>query len=219
MKGQLALNFHLATEATFYNYIGHAAEKISALSGLVYLCGPSQSGRSHLLQALCHTANSNKKSAIYIERLWDQGVELLNGLESISVITIDDIDNVIGDPDWELALFHLINAVKDKKGCLVLSAKTPANRLSVNLTDLRSRLVSAVAVYTDHLSDPDKLRALQRRAESRGYTLDDDVARFLLGRVPRSMGSLMEVLGQIELATLVQQRKVTIPLVKRTLGL
>ena len=74
-------------------------------------------------------------------------------------------------------------------------------------------------MHTDSLSDQEKLQALQKRALSRGYTLDEDVARFLLGRVARSIGSLMEVLDQIELETLIQQRKVTIPLVKRILGL
>ena len=219
MTGQLALNFRLESDATFYNYVGQAAAKISALTGLVYLWGPAQSGCSHLLQALCHAANAKKKSAIYLERLWEHEVELLNGLEAMSVITIDDIDKVIGDSDWELALFHLINAVKDKQGCLVLSAKIPPDRLAVDLIDLRSRLISAVTVHTDSLSDQEKLQALQRRAQSRGYTLEKDVARFLLGRVARSIGSLMEVLDQIELETLIQQRKVTIPLVKRILGL
>ena len=144
---------------------------------------------------------------------------MLNGLEAMSVIAIDDVDKVIGDSKWELALFHLINAVKDKKGCLVLGAKTPPNLLAVDLNDLRSRLVSAVTVRTDLLTDQEKLQALQRRAQFRGYALDDDVAQFLLVRVKRNMRSLMEALEQIELETLIHQRKVTIPLVKKTLGL
>ena len=69
------------------------------------------------------------------------------------------------------------------------------------------------------LTDQEKLQALQRRAQFRGYALDDDVAHFLLVRVKRNMRSLMEALEQIELETLIHQRKVTIPLVKKTLGL
>ena len=219
MIGQLAFNFRLASDATFCNYIGHAAAKISALTGLIYLWGPAQTGCSHLLQALCHASNKKRKPAIYLERLWEHDEALLNGLEVMSVIAIDDIDKVIGDPKWELALFHLINAVKDKKGCLVLGAKTPPNRLAVDLNDLRSRLISAVTVRTDLLTDQEKLQALQRRAQFRGYALDDDVAHFLLVRVKRNMRSLMEALEQIELETLIHQRKVTIPLLKKTLGL
>ncbi|MFL2528524.1 MAG: DnaA regulatory inactivator Hda [Candidatus Azotimanducaceae bacterium] len=219
MTGQLALKFPLTSDATFGNYIGHAASKIRTLKTLAYLWGPTQSGRSHLLQALCHEANDNKRSAIYLESLWEYEAELFNGLESMSVIAVDDIDTVIGASDWELALFHLINAVSDKQGLLVVSAKVPANQLAVDLNDLRSRLSSAVAVHTDWLSDQEKLQALQKRAKFRGFTLDDDVGHFLLDRVPRNMGSLMEVLGRIELETLNQQRKATIPLVKRMLGL
>ena len=108
--------------------------------------------------------------------------------------------------------------------CCVLSkdrsvVQPNPRELAVDLNDLRSRLNSAVAVHTDWLSDQEKLQALQRRAKFRGFTLDDDVGHFLLDRLPRNMGSLMEILGRIELETMNQQRKATIPLVKRMLGL
>ena len=219
MTGQLALDFRLASDTTFDNYIGEAGAKLTALTGTGYLWGEPESGRSHLLQALCHAAREDDQSAIYLEnpRAYDPAV--LDGLESMSVIGIDDIERVLGDRDWELALFHLINAVNDRGGNLLICGSTPAKQLSVELSDLHSRLNGAVAVQTDRLSDPEKLKVLKQRARLRGFTLNDEVGQFMMGRVPRSMRTLMDMLERIEVETLVRQKKVTIPLVKETLGI
>ena len=51
MTGQLALNFPLAEDATFAHYVGDAAQRLRALSGVCYVWGEAESGCSHLLQA------------------------------------------------------------------------------------------------------------------------------------------------------------------------
>ncbi len=53
----------------------------------------------------------------------------------------------------------------------------------------------------------------------RSFTLNDEVGLYLMGRGPRSMRILMDMLERIEVETLVRQKKVTIPLVKETLGI
>ena len=219
MTGQLALDFRLASDTTLENYVGKAAAKLTVLRGIGYLWGEPESGRSHLLQALCHAASEEDRSAIYLENPRAYGPAVLDGLESMSVIGIDDIERVLGDCDWELALFHLINAVNDRGGYLVICGSRPAKRLSVELKDLRSRLNSAVAVQTDRLSDSEKLEVLKQRARLRSFTLNDEVGRYMMGRAPRSMRTLMDMLERLEVETLVRQKKVTIPLVKETLGI
>ena len=101
----------------------------------------------------------------------------------------------------------------------MICGSRPAKRLSVELKDLRSRLNSAVAVQTDRISDSEKLEVLKQRARLRSFTLNDEVGLYLMGRVPRSMRILMDMLERIEVETLVRQKKVTIPLVKETLGI
>ena len=219
MTGQLALNFPLAEDATFANYVGDAAQKLHALSGVRYVWGEAESGRSHLLQACCHTARENSQSAIYLEHPNEHDADILDDLESVAVVCIDDIDSVLADDRWQLGLFQLINAVQASHGCLVVSAHKPAKQLQCKLPDLHSRLLAAVAIETDRLSDAQKLTVLKQRAHRHGFTLNDEVGHFLMGRVPRSMRSLMSLLERIEVETLIQQKKVTIPLVKQTLGI
>ena len=219
MTGQLALNFPLAEDATFVNYVGDAAQKLRALSDVCYVWGEAESGRSHLLQACCHTARENGQSAIYLEHPAEHDADILDGLESVAVVCIDDVDSVLAADKWQLGLFQLINAVQASGGCLVFSAHKPAMQLQRMLPDLHSRLLAAVAIETDRLTDAQKLTALKQRAFRHGFTLNDEVGHFLMGRVPRSMRSLMSLLERIEVETLVRQKKVTIPLVKQTLGI
>ena len=69
------------------------------------------------------------------------------------------------------------------------------------------------------LDDQEKLRVLERRAASRGFALNEEIAKFILDRSPRDMHHLIELLGKLEVETLRQQKKLTIPFVKKTLQL
>ncbi len=219
MDSQLTLNIRLRDDATFENFIGSAAARIQGRERLYYLWGPAGSGKSHLLQALCHQVNSENGDSIYLENLKVNSTEILHSLESISLICLDDIDEILGDEKWELAMFHLMNSVKDGAARLIVSASVPAAKLTCNLPDLASRLKAAVAVETGTPGDEEKLIMLKKRANNRGFDLNDEVARFILGRAPRDMRHLIELLERLEVETLRQQKMVTIPFVKKTLQL
>ena len=57
------------------------------------------------------------------------------------------------------------------------------------------------------------------KAHSRGFYLGEDVGRFILSRASRDMPRLLDLLERIELETLRQGKRVTIPFVKQSLGL
>jgi len=65
----------------------------------------------------------------------------------------------------------------------------------------------------------EKLAALQRRAAMRGLQLPEDVGRFLLNRMARDLRTLFDVLDKLDKASLVHQRKLTIPFAKEMLHL
>ena len=219
MNSQLTLNIRLRDDATFENFIGSAAARIQGKERLHYIWGPAGSGKSHLLQALCHQVNSENGDSIYLENLKLNSAEIVQSLESFSLVCLDNIDEILGDEEWELAMFHLMNSVKDGAARLIVSASVPAAKLICNLPDLASRLKAAVAVETGTPGDEEKLIMLKKRANNRGFELNDEVARFILGRAPRNMRHLIELLGRLEVETLKQQKMVTIPFVKKTLQL
>ena len=101
----------------------------------------------------------------------------------------------------------------------MLAADVSPRNLDISLPDLQSRFSWGV-VY--HLAAPDDERRceiLQFRARQRGLELPVEVARFLVNRVPRSMDTLLELLDQLDRASLAQKRRLSIPFVKQILDL
>jgi DnaA family protein len=86
------------------------------------------------------------------------------------------------------------------------------------LRDLQSRLQSMLVFNLINLDDTDKKQALQHRAKQRGFELSDAVADYIIVRAGRGFDDLMKVLDKLDTTSLVQQRKLTVPLVKSTLN-
>ncbi|WP_164503535.1 DnaA regulatory inactivator Hda [Pleionea sediminis] len=224
---QLPLNIKLDQEVTLSSFLVGKnqilVEYLKQLSSelnceLVYLWGEPGSGKSHLLQAM---ANHQEPGSVIYLPLNELGVvpEMLQGLESFPIICIDDIQTIAGDRAWEEALFYLYNRVKDNHGNLVISASSVPAELGLNLKDLISRL-SAMAVFKiQSLSDTDKQVLLQQKAAAKGLDLGSEVAQFVLSRSSRDLRFLMNALDKLDNASLVAQRKITVPFVKDVLGL
>jgi len=62
--------------------------------------------------------------------------------------------------------------------------------------------------------DGEKLKILQYRALQRGLVLHEDAAKFLLNRLDRNMNTLIESLDLLDKASIREQRKITIPIIK-----
>lgn len=226
---QLTLAVELNDEAKFENYFAGADNQqcVNSLSSLtatkennfVYLWGAAFAGKSHLLQAVCHQAELENNAALYVS-LKDSTIlspEIFEGCHLLSVICIDDLHCVAGQPVWEQALFTLFNQLKESGTALIMSADVSAKNLNLSLPDLQSRLQSMLIFNLSNLNDSDKKQALQRRAKQRGFDLPDAVADYIIVRAGRGFDDLMKVLDTLDTTSLVQQRKLTVPLVKATL--
>jgi len=216
---QLPLNIRLRDDATLATYVGNAARRLLDTKGMVFVWGAPGTGRSHLLQAACHDARDAGESPIYLTGLAQHAAGVLDGLEQLPLVCIDDIHEILPSEAWETALFHLVNAVRDRGGRLIVSANCAPARLDVGLADLRSRLLGAASIETDNLDDSQKLAVLKQKAAVQGFDLGDEVGRFIMSRADRDVRTLMDLFAKLEIETLRRQKKVTIPFVKEVLGL
>lgn len=224
---QLSLRMWLRESATFANYVaGSNLQVITALqqacSGgserFIYLWGSDGVGKSHLLQAACHAAAEH--GSVYLP-LSEPGLapEMLEGLEQMAVVAVDNIDAIAGQREWETALFHLYNRIRDQgHGVLLIAANQPLAAVAIKLPDLRSRLAWGLVFQLHTLSDAEKLAALQQRARQRGFELSEEVGRYLLRHYQRDMSALFELLELLDQRSLAQQRRLTIPFVKEVIG-
>ncbi len=188
---------------------------------LFTIWGNSGSGKSHLLQGCCQ-AMEGKEATIYLPlhilKKW--GPESIDGLNDPAIIAIDNIDAIVADSVWEEALFHLYNRVRDNgKTILLIASKQPLSSLNIKLPDLRSRLAWGLVAQLHELNDELKISALQRHAIKRGFKLPATVAQFLITRCARNMHELHTILHRLDEASLIAQRKITVPFVKEILGI
>lgn len=227
---QLALNIQLRDDATMASFHpGLNEEALNAVMQIVvgsgepflYLWGPTGVGKTHLLQAACHKASEKNVAALYLsfENYLNFSPQMLQGIEGVSLICLDEIDNIKEQPLWEEALFHLFNRIYLQKNRLLVAAKVPPKNLKIALSDLKSRLTSGVVYQLHKLTDEQKVNALQLRALQRGLTLPTAVGQFLLNRCSRNMAELFNILESLDKASLVKQRRLTIPFVKQVLNL
>lgn len=231
---QLSLGVNLNDDATFENfYAPTATHNAMVLQGLrqqvdgsgeafVYLWGSPGCGLTHLLQAACHQAQRLGLSVQYLPLRDLAGYapdELFVGLESVDLVCLDCLPAVAGRPDWELAIFNLYNRLRDEGKRLLVAAEHGPRELALTLEDLRSRLQWGLTYQVHSLSDDDKQLALQLRARARGLELSDDVAQYIIQRLPRDTNELFWQLQRLDHASLAEQRKLTIPFVKKVLSI
>ena len=222
---QLPLDVRLADYALFEtfcngpnNAVVHALADLARTDtfSVLWLWGPPQSGKTHLLQACVNTADSEGFRAAYLPLGADSDLiaEAVSALGNLDVVCVDDVDRVAGDPQWERALFLLYESTRQRGARLVISAQQAPLHCDFTLPDLVSRFSSGATFRLQSLTDEDKLKAIQLRANWRGLNLTDDVARYLFARVDRSNSELFALLDRLDREALAAQRKLTVPFVK-----
>jgi len=187
--------------------------------GSLFLSGPDGSGKSHLLNALCHAARENGLAAFYIalKRLPEEAAASLKGLQVLDLVCVDDLDSVAGNPVWENALFGCFNEVRAGRGRLLVSSSQPLAALDLCLPDLASRLAWGVRQILRLPDDEGKLEILQQRARTLRIELPADVQNYLLKHGKRDMSSLLLALERLKDAAFAGKRKITVPLAREIL--
>ncbi len=226
MQAQLPLGIELKPSVDFNSFIaGQNTEALTRLRGeqepFVYLWGTPGCGKSHLLQAACGQASQTGRQCAYVPlaEIADFEPVLLEGLETLDLVCLDDLERLAGDQAWELALFNLFNLLREQNVQLLVSANAPPAQLPVKLRDLASRLTWGPCYQIFSLDDNGRLELLMRNAEQRGLELSPETASFLLQRIPRDIHSLTRQVEKLDQASLVAQRKLTIPFVRKVLEL
>ena len=218
---QLPLQIKLSDTATFENFFAAGNQQLLALlrdntEPCVYIWSAVPAGKTHLLQALCRE-HENHSIYLPLAEFEQYAPMILEGLEQFNVICLDDVQSIAGNAAWEEALFDLYNRAREAGSHLVVSGCATPAQLSIQLADLVSRLNWGPVFQLQSLTDEQKMLALQMRADLRGFSIPDEVARYLINHYPRDMRSLFDMLDSLDDATLQAQRKLTIPFVKQYL--
>lgn len=219
---QLLLDINPPVTASLVNYIpGRNLELLQQLKkvirgqeqeNFIYIWGGLGCGKSHLLQAVTNSFIQKKRAAVYLpcEIFPDYHIA-----HDIKCVAIDDVERL--DARSQIKLFNLYNQLRDKEHAfLIVGGSFPPSQLNFRL-DLVTRLGWGLVYQVHELSDDEKIQALRNHASERGFDLPSEIGRYLLQHNRRDLSSLMMILDALDRYSLVHQRQITVPLLRKLL--
>lgn len=223
---QTVLDMGLASGPTLQNFFPGPNEDVcqhlrlwvgNALRSPVptYLWGESGSGKTHLLRGAYRALQDQGVAAGWLDAdvLEPQAFEA-----SWQVILLDDV-HAYSAVQQHAAFNWFVNATAPADGrqrWVLAAGDRPPSDLPLR-EDLRTRLGWGHVYQLQLLDEPQRRAVLRQHAEDRGVFLKDEVMDFILTRFSRDLGSLVQLLDQLDLYALQTQRPITIPLIKSML--
>jgi DnaA family protein len=219
---QLVLDLAEPAIPTLDNFeLGDNAEVLSALhawldhaspGASVYLWGPPGSGKSHLLRAAIAAAAAGGRSAHYLGTGSPAAAQPLRA----DWLAVDDIQAL--DAVAQAALFTWLDRAAAGDLRLLAAGDNAPSGLRLR-ADVRTRIGAALVLQVKPLSDEDKVQALRRHADGRGFELTPEGAQYLLRYARRDLPSLMALLDAADRYSLQTRRGVSVPLLREVLQL
>jgi len=223
---QIALDIGLAPGPTLKNFF--AGPNQAALQHMqlwvgsdkrspvpTYVWGESGSGKTHLLRAVQATLRDQGSPVGWM----DAGVAEPTAFDELwRVVILDDV-HLYTAVQQHAAFNWFVNATTPSDGqqrWVLAAGSVPPSDLALR-EDLRTRLGWGHIFQLQVLSEPERRAVLRQQADERGVFLSDEVMDFMLNRFSRDLGSLIQLLDQLDGYALQTQRAITIPLIKAML--
>ena len=175
---------------------------------ILLLVGPPGSGKSHCAAVWakrCHAWRLTRAS------LRDQDVP---HLVSAGALLIEDCDRAQGHED---ALFHLLNAARERRTFVLLTARTMPGDWGLATPDLLSRLRLAPVAELQSPDEPLLRAILVKLFVERQIVIDTTVVEFLVTRIERSVEAARRVVEALDREALERGRRITRPLAAEVL--
>ena len=131
---------------------------------------------------------------------------------------IEDVDEHLNSDIIATNLLHLYNWSKEKGGFLLLTAKNHPKQWLVELADLSSRLLASEIVKIKPPDDNLLKAVIIKQFSDRQMTVSKEVLGYLVSRTERSFAAVRKLVHDIDKLSLIEKKKITIPIVKRVLN-
>ena len=177
----------------------------------IYLWGESGSGKTHLIEAVRSGLREQGGCVGWMHPALQEPPAFD---ESWMAVVLDDV-HLYTATQQQAAFSWFIHAQGLQRGVVAAGAVPPAD-LPLR-EDLRTRLGWGHVFHLQVLTEPERRAVLRQAADLRGVMLSDDVLDYMLHRFSRDLGSLMDLLAQLDSYALQTQRAITIPLIRSML--
>lgn len=225
---QIALPLSFDRQFSLENYFSEQGALIIAnlkslidgsAESVIGLWGGPDSGKTHLINACAHFSRQQGVAFQLYEgsQLIQCDPEYFDILAGCDVLAVDNLDALCGRRFWEEKFCQLINRCKNGDLRLIFTLADKPQFLQCLLADFQSRLSWGLLLQLSAYGDSDIERIVRQRAKLLGFDLSKDVMTYLLTHYSRRLSTQIENLRLLDDASLSEQKKITIPLIKQTL--
>ncbi len=226
---QLSLAILERVQLTFANFVAQTKQDQSVVEALLSLTSDAESaqavtligargtGKTHLLYAILNAKDLGYSSSDcqYLDCLRIKGyAELLQDFSPKQLTLLDNVDALQGDRDDEVALFSLIERVRQSGGVFVAASARGIEATQWELKDVASRLSAGLLYSLTELDDEHTRIALSLRFQGAGLTVSERVLDYMMTHFSRDKHALFEAVETLDNLALREQRKITIPFLK-----
>ncbi|MEP5730762.1 MAG: chromosomal replication initiator DnaA [Sulfitobacter sp.] len=170
--------------------------------GKLVLTGPVGAGKTHLTHVWADLSGATILNARSLETA---DVPLL----AQGHIAVEDVAQIAGDMAAQTTLFHLHNLTLAEGNRILFTGSAPVAGWALELPDLVSRLQGTTLAALEAPDDTLLTAVLAKLFYDRQLTPKADVIPYLLARMDRSFAAALEVVAQLDAASLAQKRAIT----------
>ena len=197
----------------------------------LFIYGPSGVGKTHLCHAIGLRIRQMhpEKRVLYVSAhrfrlqytdavIKNTSNDFLNFYQSLDVLILDDIHELVGLNKTQMAFFHIFNNLHQLGKQLVLTA----DKAPVDMQGLEERIITRLKWgLTAELGRPDaELRRtiLRNKIEAEGLTISDEVFNYIADHVTDNIRDLEGVVVSLMANSLINNSPIDMTLTQRVVG-
>lgn len=221
------------------NSLAHAAslavaENPAEVYNPLFIYGGVGLGKTHLMHSIAHHILQHNPSAkvLYVtsEVFTNELIEAIrnrsdissiqefrNKYRSIDVLLIDDIQFIIGKESTQEEFFHTFNHLHTSKSQIIISSDKPPKEFETLEERLRSRFEWGLQVDIQAPDYETRMAILRKKGEIEGYTIDDEVLRYIASNVKSNIREIEGALTKIVAVSRLKNTEVNVVLAEEVL--
>ena len=174
----------------------------------VNICGEKYSGKSHLSNIFL---KKSKGVLINAHSFINKNLSQLKVYENI---ILDNLDLNIN----ETLIYSLFNFVEQSNKYMIVNSEIPINELNFKLDDLKSRTKNFLVAKIDKPDDELMFAIILKNFSDRQITINKKLIDFIIKRVERSYGKILEFIYKIDELSLKKKKPIDFKTIKEVLN-